>query len=63
VNTDNISVLHSAEIAHLYPQVVIPICHVVMIHIHLYRGSEIVRQSSITRPFQSFTREENPLAI
>jgi hypothetical protein len=26
VSTDDISVLHSIEVAHLYPQVVLPIC-------------------------------------
>ena len=27
VSTTSIPVLHSAEVAHLYPQVVLPICH------------------------------------
>ena len=27
VSTASIPVLHSAEVAHLYPQVVLPICH------------------------------------
>jgi hypothetical protein len=27
VSTADIPVLHSAEVAHLYPQVVLPICH------------------------------------
>jgi hypothetical protein len=40
VITASISVLHSAEVAHLYPQAVLPICHGVMNPIHLYQGSE-----------------------
>jgi hypothetical protein len=27
VSTDDIPVLHSIEVVHLYPQVVLPICH------------------------------------
>jgi hypothetical protein len=41
VSTADIPVLHSAEVAHLYPQVVLPICHGVMNPIHLYRGGEV----------------------
>jgi hypothetical protein len=40
VSMADIPVLHSAEVAHLYPQVVLPICHEVMNPIHLYRGDE-----------------------
>jgi hypothetical protein len=40
VSTASILVLHSAEVAHLYPQVVLPICHGVDHPIHLYQGSE-----------------------
>jgi hypothetical protein len=40
VSTTDIPVLHSAEVAHLYPQVVLPICHEVMNPIHLYRRDE-----------------------
>jgi hypothetical protein len=40
VSTADIPVLHSAEVAHLYPQVVLPICQWVMNPIHLYRGGE-----------------------
>jgi hypothetical protein len=40
VSRADILVLHSAEVAHLYPQVVLPICHGVMNPIHLYRGDE-----------------------
>jgi nitrogen fixation/metabolism regulation signal transduction histidine kinase len=40
VSTDDIPVLHYAEVTHLYPQVVLRICHEVMNPIHLYRGEE-----------------------
>jgi hypothetical protein len=40
VSTARISVLNSAEVAHLYPQVMLPICQGVMNPIHLYQGSE-----------------------
>jgi hypothetical protein len=40
VRTADILVLHSAEVAHLYPLVVLPIFHGVMNPIHLYRGDE-----------------------
>jgi hypothetical protein len=40
VSTASIAVLHSAEVAHLYQQVMLPICQGVMNLIHLYQGSE-----------------------
>jgi hypothetical protein len=41
VSTTSIPVLHSVEVAHLYPQVVLPICHGVdQTPIHLYLESE-----------------------
>jgi hypothetical protein len=40
VSTTDIPILHSAEVAHLYPQVVLPICHGVINPIHLYQGDE-----------------------
>jgi hypothetical protein len=40
VSTTDIPVLHYAEVAHLYPQVILPIYHGVMNPIHLYQGSE-----------------------
>jgi hypothetical protein len=40
VSTADIPVLHSSEIAHLYPQVILPISQGVMNPIHLYQGSE-----------------------
>jgi hypothetical protein len=36
----DIPVLHSAEVSHLYPQVVLPNFHGVMNPIHLYLGGE-----------------------
>jgi hypothetical protein len=36
VSKADIPVLHSVEVAHLYPQVMLPICQGVMNHIHLY---------------------------
>jgi hypothetical protein len=40
VSTADIPVLHYAEVAHLYTQVVLPICHGVMNLLYLYRGGE-----------------------
>jgi hypothetical protein len=40
VSTADIPVLHSGEVVHLYPQVMLPICHGVMNLIHLYRGDK-----------------------
>jgi hypothetical protein len=41
VSMADIPVLHSAEVAHLYAQVVLPICHGVMNPIQLYQRSEV----------------------
>jgi hypothetical protein len=41
VSTASIPVLYSAEVAHLYPQVMLPIYQGVMNLIHLYQGSEV----------------------
>jgi hypothetical protein len=41
VSTDDIPVLHSVEVAHLYPQVVLPIFNGSRLPIHLYRGDEV----------------------
>jgi hypothetical protein len=43
VSTADISILHSAEVVHLYPQVVIPICH------HLYQGSGVGYTTSFSK--------------
>jgi hypothetical protein len=40
VSTTDILVSHSAEVAHLYPQVMLSIGQGVMNPIHLYQGSE-----------------------
>jgi hypothetical protein len=40
VSTADILVLHSEEIAHLYPQVMLSIWQGVINPIHLYQGSE-----------------------
>jgi hypothetical protein len=40
VSMASIPVLHSAEVAHLYPQVMLPIYQETANPIHLYRGGE-----------------------
>jgi hypothetical protein len=40
VSTADIAVLHSVDVAHLYPQVMLPIYQGVMNPIRLYQGSE-----------------------
>jgi hypothetical protein len=40
VCTADILVLHLAEVAHLYPQVMLPICQGIVTPIHLYLGGE-----------------------
>jgi hypothetical protein len=40
VNTASIPVLHSTEVAHLYPQVMLPIYQEMANPIHLYQGGE-----------------------
>jgi hypothetical protein len=40
VSMADIPILHSKEVAHLYPQVVLPIFHGIMNPIHLYQGGE-----------------------
>jgi hypothetical protein len=60
-STADIPVLHSAEVAHLYPQVVLPICHgVVRIP---YTSTEEARQGSTSRPFQSSTSSRIPTTV
>jgi hypothetical protein len=58
VNTADIPVLHSAEVAHLYQQVVLPICHGFVQT--PYTSTKEARQGSTTRPFQSFTSSRKP---
>jgi hypothetical protein len=40
VSMADIPVLHSKEVVHLYPQVMLPICQGVMNPMHLYQGCE-----------------------
>jgi hypothetical protein len=58
VSTTDIPVLHSAEIAHIYPQVMLPIYHGVVQT--LYTSTEEVRQGSTTRPLQSSNSFRKP---
>jgi hypothetical protein len=61
VSTADIPVSHSAEVAHLYPQVVLPICHGV--DQTPYTSTEKVRQGTTTRPFQSSTSFRKPATV
>jgi hypothetical protein len=54
----DIPVLHSIEVAHLYPQVVLPICHGVVRT--SYTSTKEARQGSTTRAFHSFTSSRKP---
>jgi hypothetical protein len=58
VSTADIPVLHSAEVAHIYPQVMLPICQGVM---NPYTSTNEARQGNTTRPSQSSTTSENTL--
>jgi hypothetical protein len=61
VSTTDIPVLHSVEVAHLYPQVVLPICHGV--DRNPYTSSKEARQGTTTRPLQSFTSFRKPATV
>jgi hypothetical protein len=61
VSTADILVLHYVEVAHLYPQVVSPICHGV--GQNPYTSTEETRQGSTTRPFQSSTSLRIPTTV
>jgi hypothetical protein len=41
VSMASIPVLHSIEVAHLYPQVMLPICQRKATPIHLYQGGVV----------------------
>jgi hypothetical protein len=58
VSMADILVLHSAEVAHLYPQAVLPICHGV--DRTPYTSTEEAKQGSTMRPFQSSTSSRKP---
>jgi hypothetical protein len=59
VGTASIPVLHSAEVAHLYPQVVLPICHGV--DRTPYTSTKEARQGTTTRLYKAPLASENPL--
>jgi hypothetical protein len=61
VSTSDIPVLHSAEVAHLYPQVMLPICHGVVRA--PYTSTEEARQGNTTRPLQSSTSFRKPTTV
>jgi hypothetical protein len=50
VSTASIPVLHSVEVVHLYPQVVLPICHGV--DWTPYTSTKEAKQGTTTRPLQ-----------
>jgi hypothetical protein len=58
VSMADIPVSHSAEATHLYPQIVLPICHGVVQT--PYTSTKEARQSSTTRPFHSSTSLRKP---
>jgi hypothetical protein len=58
VSTASIPVLHSAEVTHLYPQVLLPICHGV--DRTSYTSTKEARQGTTTRPLQSSTGFRKP---
>jgi hypothetical protein len=58
VSTADIPVLHSVEVAYLYLQVVLPICH--MDVRTPYTSTKEARHGSTTRPFQSSTSSRKP---
>jgi hypothetical protein len=61
VSTTSIPVLHSVEVAHLYAQVVLPICHGV--DRAPYTSTKEARQGSTTRPLQSSTGFRKPATV
>jgi hypothetical protein len=61
VSMADIPVLHSAEVAHLYPQVVLPICH--RVDQTPYTSIKEGRHGTTTRPLQSFTSFRKPAIV
>jgi hypothetical protein len=61
VSMADIPVLHSAEVAHLYLQVVLPICHGV--DRTPYTSTKEARQGTTTRPLQSSTSFRKPATV
>jgi hypothetical protein len=56
-----IPILDSAEVAHHYPQVVLPICHGV--DQTPYTSTKEARQSTTTSPLQSSTSFKKPTTV
>jgi hypothetical protein len=61
VSMADIPVLHFAEVAHLYPQVMLPIYHGVVRA--PYTSTKEARQDNTTRPLQSSTSFRKPATI
>jgi hypothetical protein len=61
VSTTDIPVLHSTEVVHLYPQVMLLICHGV--DQTPYTSTKEARQDTTTRPLQSSTSFRKPATI
>jgi hypothetical protein len=61
VSMADILVLHSTEVAHLYPQVVSPICHGV--DMTPYNSTMEARQGTTMRPLQSSTSFRKPAIV
>jgi hypothetical protein len=61
MSTASIPVLHSVEVVHLYPQVMLPICHRVVRA--PYTSTEEARQGKTTRPLQSSTSFRKPATV
>jgi hypothetical protein len=59
VSTADIPVLHSAEVAHLYPQVMLPICHGVVRA--PYTSTKEARQGTLRCLYKFPLALENPL--
>jgi hypothetical protein len=59
VSPASIPVLHSAEVAHLYPQVMLPICQEMANPIHLYRGAR--GRVTLRGLYKVTLASENPL--
>jgi hypothetical protein len=61
VSTTDIPVLHSVEVAHLYPQVMLPICHRVVWA--PYTSTKEARQGNTTRTLQRSTSFRKPTTV
>jgi hypothetical protein len=61
VSTADIQVLHSIEVAHLYPQVMLPICHGV--DRTPCTSTKEARQGNTTRPLQSSNSFRKPAIV